>query len=199
MSRSFQTLRRSGGRHRFQGPVGAGKRPAKIFEENQCYLAGKLLHGFQLFEDAEGLGGCDNLFRSEDWQLQRAFRGPLQGQHHLAAASAVGGNSGGVPSQDVARRDQVGVGAAYPARALGSNAAGNDVAVLAAGTGHAEPSVGLLGVKPVKGSFDANLLHMREHLANRGVGSAGDYIGLAGEFLSGRHRVPFFITSSNLV
>ena len=73
-------------------------------------------------------------------------------------------------AQEVARHDEVGIRAADAARALRRNFAGSHVAVLAADARHAERALRLLFVEPVERRVAADLLHVEQHLAHRGVG-----------------------------
>lgn len=94
------------------------------------------------------------------------------------------GHAGRGTAQEVARYDEVSIGTADAARALGRNLAGPHVAVLAADASQAERALRFLLVEAVEGCIAANLLHAQEHFTDCRVRRAVEDILLGCEGLA---------------
>ena len=124
------------------------------------------------------------LFDAENRQVEAALGDEFQGQEDFSGVSSVLGDTGSGAAQEVSRYDEVGIGTADAARALGCDFAGPHVTVLAADTGQAEGALRFLLVEAVEGRIAANLFHAQEHFTDCRVRRAVEDILLGCEGLA---------------
>lgn len=94
------------------------------------------------------------------------------------------GDAGSRTAQEVARYDEVGIGAADAARAFGCNLTRAHVTVLAADASQAEGALRFLLVEAVEGRIAANLFHAQEHFTDCRVRCAVQDVLFGGEGLA---------------
>lgn len=158
--------------------------PRQVGQEDIGQFAGQGLDVVCVVRDAEGLADLMQFFDAENRQVEAALGDEFQGQENFSGMGSVLGYTGSGTAQEVARYDEVSIGTADAARALGRNLAGPHVAVLAADTGQAEGTLRFLLVEAVEGCIAANLFHAQEHFPDCRVWCAVEDILLGSEGLA---------------
>ena len=173
-----------GGGECSDGAILFGQGAGEIGEQHVGKAAREAARALTARIDAEGTADLADALFSEKRQFELAFGGELQRQQHFARVCAVLGDAARSAPKEVARDDEVGIGAADAARALRRDLARPHVAVLAADAGEAEGTLRLLLIKAVKRRIAADLFHVQQHLAHGGIGRLVEHILLRGERLA---------------
>ncbi|KXA69042.1 hypothetical protein HMPREF3201_01457 [Megasphaera sp. MJR8396C] len=170
--------------HGFNRFVVIGQRAGEVGQEDVGQFAGKSFDVVCIIGNAEGFADLVQFFNAEDGQVQPPFGDEFQGQQDFTGVGPVLGNAGGGTAQEVARYDEVGIGAADAARCFRRNLTGTHVAVLTADAGKAEGTLWFLLVKAVEGRITADLFHAQQHFTDSRVRRLFQHILLGGEGLA---------------